>query len=130
MVKTLLPQILLQTKSRVLDGKYVPSNEKVVSIFEGHTDIIVKGRREVEFGHKVFLTAGKTGLILDCKVAEGNPSDSAQFQTMIKRQIEVFGRSPRQTTADGGFASKKNVEEAKEKMRHVEGRNDKKHMGF
>ena len=67
----------------------------------------------MEFGHKVFLATGKSGLILDCKIADGNPSDSDQYLPMVERQVEIFGRVPRQTSADGGFASKKNVERAK-----------------
>ncbi len=33
------------------------SEEKVVSVFEEHTDIIRKDRRETLYGHKVSLTA-------------------------------------------------------------------------
>lgn len=40
-------------------GKSVPNAEKIFSIFEDHTDIIVKGGREVEFGHKVNLAGGR-----------------------------------------------------------------------
>ena len=38
--------------------------EKIVSLFEPHADIIVKGGREVEYGHKLNLTTGRSGLIL------------------------------------------------------------------
>ncbi len=108
----LLPAIIEQTSKRVIKGKYVSSNEKIVSIFEDHTDIIVKGRREAEFGHKTYLTAGKTGLVLDCQIVRGNPSDATLFEEILSKQNEIFGRVPRQTTADGGFASKENLRKA------------------
>jgi len=40
-----------------------PIVRKIFSIYEAHTDIIVKGRREAEFGHKVNLTAGRSNII-------------------------------------------------------------------
>jgi IS5 family transposase len=48
----------------------------VVSIFEPHTDIIVKDNRDTHYGHKICLTGGPSNLILDCLVLEGNPADT------------------------------------------------------
>ena len=58
---------------------------------------------------------------------------------MIERQVEIFGRPPRQSSADGGFASRKNVEKAKnqgvkdvcfkQKVRTIKGRNDNECLG-
>jgi IS5 family transposase len=98
-----------QTRRRVFNKEAVPPKEKIVSIFEEHTDVIVKAPRETEFGHKVFLTGGPSSLILDCVIAEGNPADSSMAGEMVNRQAEIFGRSPRQAAFDGGFASKENL---------------------
>jgi transposase, IS5 family len=46
----------------------------VVSLFETHTDILVKDRRETYYGHKVTLAGGASGLILDVVVERGNPA--------------------------------------------------------
>jgi len=35
------------------------------------------------------------------------------FTPLVKDQIDIFGRPPRQISADGGFASKENVTNAK-----------------
>ena len=72
----LLEKVVSQTERRVFRGEKVPVAEKVVSYFEEHTDIIVKSRREVVYGHKIFLTSGKSNLILDCLVDRGNLADS------------------------------------------------------
>ena len=56
----LMSQVIDQTQRRVVGGEKVAAEEKVVSIFEEHTDIIKKGGRESTFGHKVFLTTGKS----------------------------------------------------------------------
>ena len=111
--KAIMLKVIEQTKRRVIHGESVPAEEKVVSFFEGHTDIINKGNRDTQFGHKVFLTTAKSGLILDCLIERGNPSDSGKFKELLERQKEILGKMPRQMAADGGFASKENLEEAK-----------------
>jgi len=110
----LFDRVINQTRRRVIDEEKVPAREKVFSIFECHTDIVEKGNRETVYGHKLFLTTGKSGLILDCVVERGNPADSSMFLPLMDRQQEVFKRPPRQAAADGGFASADNLDKAKE----------------
>lgn len=109
----LVEQVISQARRRVLDGERVPASEKIVSIFEPHTDIIVKDSRETRYGHKVCLTGGKSSLVLDCVIEEGNPADSTLVERSLERHIAQFGRAPRQAAMDGGFASKENIERAK-----------------
>ncbi len=91
----------------------MPSNEKLVSIFESHTDIIKKAQRETVYGHKMCLSVGKSGLLFDCTVERGNPSDSTLAVQMMERHKKKYGMVPRQASYDGGFASKKNLEAIK-----------------
>jgi len=109
----LLGKVINQTQRRVINGESVPASEKVVSFFEDHSDIIVKGQRDTTYGHKVFFTGGASTLILDCLIESGNPADSERYQTLLERQKTLLGRMPRQVTADGGFASKDNLYFAK-----------------
>ena len=111
----LTQRVLDQTRRRVFDGEAVPAAEKLVSIFEEHTDIIVKAPRETQFGHKVTLTGGPSSMILDCVIAKGNPADSSEAEAMIDRQIEIYGRPPRQASFDGGYASQSNLDSIKAK---------------
>ena len=106
-------KVVDQTRRRVIDGEKVPAVEKIVSIFEPHTDIIVKGGRGTEYGHKIVVTGGASGIITDCVVLEGNPADSTLAVDMIKRHAARFGFEPRQVAFDGGFASKANVKDIK-----------------
>jgi len=102
-------KVIEQTERRVfLDEKLKPG-EKLVSIFEPHTNIIVKERRDTHYGHKLALTGGKSGLILDLVIEDGNPSDAMLAEKMVLRQQDIWGRVPRQAAFDGGFASKKNL---------------------
>lgn len=110
---SLARRVVSQTRRRVFDGEQVPAIEKVVSIFEPHTDVIKKERRDTEFGHKICLSVGRRSLVYDCAVLEGNPADSSMAAEMIERHIQQFGKPPRQVAFDGGFASKKNLREIK-----------------
>jgi IS5 family transposase len=109
----LIARVVAQSERRVLKGEAVPAGEKLVSLFEPHADIIVKGGRDVQYGHKLNLATGKSGLILDVVVEAGNPADAERFLPMLDRQIARCGAPPRQTAADGGYASRDNLKQAK-----------------
>lgn len=112
-VLPLVDRVIDQSRRRVLEGEKVPATEKIVSIFEPHSDILVKDNRTTYYGHKICLTGGKSSLVLDCVVEEGNPPDSSLVERTLTRHIDLFGQSPRQVAMDGGFASKSNVATAK-----------------
>jgi len=109
----LIARVITQSERRVLQGELVPASEKLVSLFEPHADIIVKGGRQVQYGHKLNLATGKSGLILDVVVEAGNPADAERFLPMLDRHIARAGAPPRQTAADGGYASRANLAAAK-----------------
>lgn len=101
-----------QSRRRVLLGEDVPAQEKVLSIFEPHTDILKKGQREIVYGHRVLFTGGKSNLILDSVTERGNPADAARFIPALDRQKEPYGHLPEQVATDAGFASKPNARKA------------------
>jgi IS5 family transposase len=109
----LIARVLVQSERRVLHGQTVPASDKLVSLFEPHADIIVKGGRDVQYGHKLNLVTGKSGLILDIVIETGNPADAERFLPMLDRHIARCGEPPRQIAADGGYASRDNLDEAK-----------------
>jgi IS5 family transposase len=78
-----------QAERRVIRGEAVPAGEKIVSLFEPPADIIVKGGRDTQYGHKLNLVAGRSGLIPDRVIKAGNPSDSERFLPMLERHIAV-----------------------------------------
>ncbi len=108
-------KIMDQTERRLFKGEHVPASEKVLSIFEPHTDIIIKDRRDKFFGHKICLTGGKSNLILDCVILEGNPADSTLPESMTDRLKDIYGQYPLKMSFDGGFASKAGLKTLKSK---------------
>ncbi len=112
-IRPLIMQVIAQTQRRVIDGERVPAADKIVSLFEPHTDIIVKGQREVQYGHKLTLSSGASGLVLDVIVEDGNPADSVCLMPLLQRHISHYGQAPRDLAADGGYASAANLADAK-----------------
>lgn len=98
---------------REILGESVPSSEKIFSIHEQHTDIIVKGSRAVKFGHKVNFAIGKSNLILDCIIPDGNPKDTDLYQDTLRNISENYKVKIQDGVTDGGYASKANSEFAK-----------------
>jgi IS5 family transposase len=111
--RPLIVHVIAQTQRRVIEGEQVPVADKIVSLFESHTDIIVKGQREVQYGHKLTLASGASGLALDVIVEDGNPSDRICLMPLLQRHIDHYGEAPRELVADGGYASAANVADAK-----------------
>jgi IS5 family transposase len=109
----LIERVIDQTQRRVFEGETVPATEKVVSLFEPHTDIIQKGGREVQYGHKLTLATGTSGLVLDAVIEDGNPADTECLIPMLERHIDQYGRAPKDLATDGGYASRENLDEAK-----------------
>ena len=79
------------------------SGEKLFSLFEPHTDIIIKGSRDIQYGHKLNLSSGKSGLILDVVVEDGNPADAERLLPMLERHINRYGCAPKQLVVAGGW---------------------------
>jgi IS5 family transposase len=110
----LVRKVVDQAERRVVRNEQVPAHDKIVSIFEPHTDIIRKDRRDTYYGHKVTLSTGRSGLVLDVVVEEGNPADSTLAIRSAQRHAALFGGPPDRVAFDGGFASKNNLREIKD----------------
>ena len=100
-----MKRVVEQARRAQLQGETVPAAERVFSIFEPHTELIMRGRREkpVEFGHKVLLTQTKQKFITDYEVYEKQQADSKLTKTVIERHEKLFGETPDVLAADKGF---------------------------
>lgn len=107
--KGLLLKVIDQTKRRVIDKENVHSSEKIVSIFEPHTDVIVKGSRDIQFGHKINISSEKNGFITYLRIEKGNPADSSLFLPVLDYHKKTLNCLPGSSVADGGYASQENV---------------------
>jgi len=88
-----------------VDGETVPAAERVFSLFEQHTELIQRGRRQrpIEFGHKVLLCESAEKFITDYEVYEKQEADCNLTESVIDRHEELFGERPEVLAADKGF---------------------------
>jgi IS5 family transposase len=111
--RALTLKVVDQTVRRVVNHEPVPSPEKLISLFEEHSDFIVKGFRDVQYGHKINLSTEKHGLITCLLIEEGNPADSERFLPVLDAHQECYKMLPHSVTCDVGYASKANVTNAR-----------------
>lgn len=119
-LETFIPraqQVVTQTIQRVLRQEKVPASEKIVSIFEPHTDIIHRNKayKPTEYGHKVWLDEVDGGIVTRWEVLEGNPNDDRQWLSSLDQHIERFGKAPWQASGDRGVHSLDNERQAQER---------------
>jgi IS5 family transposase len=99
-----------QCERRVLKGEKVPSSEKIVSIFEEHTDIIKRGKSQspTEFGHKALFATGRSGLITQYETFRGNPGDSVMVPEVLSTHHTQYGKAPKSLSGDRRFFCSEN----------------------
>jgi hypothetical protein len=111
-VKTFIGQI----ERRLLKGETIPSEEKIFSIFEPHTEWITKGkmRPSVELGHGLLLTTCQHHFIVDYKVME-KQKDVSQVEDLQDRLTKLYPETTIHSHSfDKGFYSKDNYNLLKE----------------
>jgi IS5 family transposase len=118
-LETFIPlakQVIDQTRRRIFEKEAVPAQEKIVSIFEPHSDIIVRGKdsHPVEYGHKIWLNEVDGGIVSHFRILEGNPSDELQWEPSLKAHQTTFEQPPEQASADRGLYSAQNEKIAQE----------------
>ena len=107
---TLAAVVIDQCERRILNGEKVPASEKIVSLFEDHTDIIRRGKSScpTEFGHKVNFATGKSGLITQYQVLQGNPGDNELLAGVLEKHKQQYGGMPVKLSADRRYFSASN----------------------
>jgi IS5 family transposase len=112
-VQPLITRILDQTRARLLGGDpHVP--DKVLSIFEPHTEAIRKGKiaKPTEFGKLVTIQESEHQIITAYEVHDRRPPDMTLWTPALDRHIAIFDRPPAIAAGDRGFASARNEEAA------------------
>jgi IS5 family transposase len=105
-VLPLVERVIAQTRSRVLEGKKVASEQKVLSLFEPHTRAIPrhKGGALVEFGRQVILDEVEGGLVTRYQILE-HPNEHGQAIEAVAHHCALFAHPPGLVTGDRGVHS-------------------------
>jgi IS5 family transposase len=101
----LVAQIVEQADKRIIKGETVPPEEKLYSLFEEHTELIVRGKagKPIEFGHKILISQTGEKFIHHYKVMEKRIEDKELLIPAVEAHKELFGRYPDVLSTDKGF---------------------------
>src|SRR5262245_58593301 len=112
-----MKQGIRQAERRVLEDDPVPAGEKVLSLFEPHTQVVprFKAGKPVEFGRKIRLDEVEGGIITGYAVLEqAGGQDQPYLGDALANHRDQFGRAPDLLAAERGLASAANERLAKE----------------
>src|SRR5712692_5561948 len=112
-IRPLVQRVLAQTRARVLGGDtHVP--DKVLSVFEPHTETIRKGKiaKPNEFGKLVTIQESEHQIITAYEVHPRRPADVTLWTAALDRHQAIFGRAPDLAAGDRGFSSATNEQAA------------------
>jgi len=112
-LRPIVERVLEQTSARVLGGD-THVVDKVLSVFEPHTEAIRKGKhvKPTEFGKLVTIQEAEHQIITAYQVHVRRPADKTLWAPALDHHIAIFGRAPDVATADRGFSSAANEAEA------------------
>jgi IS5 family transposase len=108
-MRPLARRVLAQTRARVLGGDtHVP--DKVLSVFEPHTEAIRKGKlvKPTEFGKLVTIQESEGQIVTAYAVHPKRPADRTLWAQALDDHVAHFGRAPDLATADRGYSSAAN----------------------
>jgi transposase, IS5 family len=103
-----------QATRRVLRGEQVPATEKLLSLFEEHTQIITrhKAGKPREFGRKVLIDEVDGGIISRYEVLSQSGSERLELPESLRAHQQRFGRAPFVLAGDRGLYSVENEKAA------------------
>jgi IS5 family transposase len=109
-------QVIRQTKARVFEG-ITQSADKIVSLFEPHTEIVRKGKasKPTEFGKLVQIQEAENQIVTHYEVFGHRPSDRELLTAAVEAHERKLKRVPRLVAADAGFWSQKQEQAVREK---------------
>ena len=107
-----LPAAIRQAHERIIGERQVKNDEKILSLYEGHAAVYVRGKAgaEVEFGSQLLLGESQSGVIVDWELVDGNPqADTKMLRRSLERMKQTaVGYSIREVAGDRGFDSPSN----------------------
>jgi IS5 family transposase len=105
-----LPAAIKQAHERIIGGRKVPNEEKILSLYDDSVQVLVRGKAgaEVEFGNKLWLGESREGLVVDYKLYQDNPGDSTLVDPAIRRLVIEQAMPVKHVWGDRGLFGKTN----------------------
>lgn len=112
----LMSKAIGQATRRVVDGEVVPAKEKLLSLFEPHTQVIVRQKpgKPAEFGHKIMLDEVDGGIISRYEVLRDTGQDHPHLRASLEGHQKRFDKPPDLLAGDRGLYTPDNEKLAAE----------------
>ena len=106
-----LPAATKQAHERIIGGRKVANEDKILSLYDDSIHVIKRGKAgaPVEFGNKLWLGENRDGLIVDYQLHEDNPSDSKLVKPALMRLIDQRQLDIKRVWGDRGLSGKTNT---------------------
>ena len=107
-IERMIPKVAhvaLQARRAWINGEKVPAVERIFSIFEDHTELLMRGktRQPIEFGHLVTLGQTQEKFISYYTVEERSRHDSVYKDEVLEDHKKKFESYPERFTADKNY---------------------------
>jgi IS5 family transposase len=98
-------RVVDQARRRVFEGERVPNEEKLFSIFEPHTELLIRGKagKNVEFGHMIQIQQVDGKFITDYDVFDKRPVEHGLLESVLENHKKLFGHYPDELAGDKGY---------------------------
>lgn len=105
-----LPAAVKQAHERIIGGRRVSNEDKILSLYDDQINVIKRGKAgaQVEFGNKLWLGETREGIIVDYQFYQDNPSDTSLVNPAIERLVDRQQLAIGNVWGDRGLASKPN----------------------
>jgi IS5 family transposase len=106
-------------RRRVLGGESVANEEKILSIFEPHTELIKRGKKPVsiQYGHNVLVIEDAVGFVIDYRVVANGVLDQDLVIPVIKELHNRFSGKIKSASFDRAFHTPENQKDLAEIVR-------------
>jgi IS5 family transposase len=107
---------------RLLNGEKIPSEDKIYSIFEPHTEWLSKGKlggKKVELGHNILVVSDQYDFIVHHKVVEKIADAQLTVPTVQSIKEKFTDKQIDSISFDKNFYSKENKEQVSELVNKV-----------
>jgi hypothetical protein len=115
----LLPKVIQQAHERIIGGRLLKNEDKILSAHEPDIDVIVRGKADaqVEFGNELLIAESSGGLIVDYMLYDRSaPGEGEKLLESVDRQQSYeIEQSLEALVTDRGFDGKKTLGELKTK---------------
>ena len=108
-ILTTLPIIKKQAHDRIIGGRRIKPNEKVLSAYESDINVLVRGKSgaEVEFGNQLMIGENRDGLITFYELYDDVKNDWNRLEGALEKTEWNIGNKLKLVVGDRGFSEVK-----------------------